>query len=79
MSNHLLLFYTGYGADPDSAPAIANGTFETELRCRHNAMLAHAEAHEVFVEKKKQGKVKGKFGIKIDGVCAMSSSCPKPF
>ena len=42
-------------------------------------MLAHAEAHEVFVEKKKQGKVKGKFGIKIDGVCAMPSSCSKPF
>ncbi|TBU37757.1 glycoside hydrolase [Dichomitus squalens] len=57
----------GYGADPVSAPAIPNGTFKTEITCRHNAMLAHAEAHEVFVEKKKQGKVKGKFGIKIDG------------
>ena len=33
-------------------------------------MLAHAEAHEVFQEMKKQGKVKGKFGIKIDGVSA---------
>ena len=33
----------------------------------HNAMLAHSVAHEVFQEKKKAGKVRGKFGIKIDG------------
>ena len=38
------------------------------LKCRHNALLAHAEAHEAFLERKAQGKVRGKFGIKIDGV-----------
>ncbi|KAI1784716.1 glycoside hydrolase [Ganoderma leucocontextum] len=57
----------GYGADPDSAPAIPDGSFDTVLACRHNALLAHAGAHEAFVERKAQGKVRGRFGIKIDG------------
>ncbi|KDN52340.1 glycoside hydrolase family 1 protein [Tilletiaria anomala UBC 951] len=57
----------GYGPDPVSAPALANATYETQYKCYHNALLAHSEAHDVFKKKKKEGKVKGRFGIKIDG------------
>ena len=49
------------------------------LKCRHNALLAHAEAHEAFLERKAQGKVRGRFGIKIDGVSPHSLSLSSPF
>jgi len=31
-------------------------------------MLAHGAAWEVFKQKKSEGKIKGQFGIKVDGV-----------
>lgn len=56
----------GYAADPVSAPGI-KGNVTTLYTCFHHALLAHGRAHKVFQELKKQGKVKGTFGIKIDG------------
>lgn len=59
----------GYAADPLSAPGL-NGNLTTLYECFHHALLAHARAHKVFRELKAQGKVKGTFGLKIDGSAA---------
>lgn len=56
----------GYGPDPESAPG-HNGTVLDVYKCLHHALLAHGRAHKVYKELESQGKVKGGFGIKLDG------------
>ncbi|CAO1620689.1 unnamed protein product [Parajaminaea phylloscopi] len=56
----------GYYTDGSSAPGL-KGNLTTVYRCFHNALLAHARAHKVFQELKSKNKVRGTFGIKIDG------------
>ncbi|KAJ7063477.1 glycoside hydrolase [Mycena amicta] len=52
----------GYGSDPESAPGVRS-TFKEQYTCMHYALLAHAAAVDEF----RQGKYKGKIGIKVDG------------
>ncbi|KDQ10942.1 glycoside hydrolase family 1 protein [Botryobasidium botryosum FD-172 SS1] len=56
----------GYGPDTESAPGYA-GPIDLTYQCMHNALLAHSAAVQLFREKKAQGKVRGKIGIKLDG------------
>lgn len=57
----------GYGVGGESAPGYTFDSPNMTYQCMHHALLAHAAAHETFQDLKKQGRVRGTFGIKIDG------------